>query len=162
VNRFLIDELVASVVGAEMQGDLALDLFCGVGLFTLPLTKCFQRVVGVESNPAAVRDLQFNLTANARRAEIRNSGVDDFLRKSAEPPQLVIMDPPRAGLTSESLSRLIRLRPERITYVSCEPSTLARDLAALSTSAYAVKEVHLFDLFPQTFHIETVVKLARR
>lgn len=162
VNRFLIDEMVASVVGAEMEGEMALDLFCGVGLFTLPLTQRFRRVVGVESNPATVRDLELNLTANARRAEIRNAGVDEFLRKFTEPPQLVIMDPPRAGLTSESLSRLVRLRPERITYVSCEPSTLARDLAALSKSAYAVKEVHLFDLFPQTFHIETVVKLARR
>lgn len=162
VNRFLVDELVGIAVDAKAQGTVALDFFCGVGLFTLPLTKQFQRVVAVESNPAAVRDLESNLAMNHVQAEIRSAGVDDFLRKFRDSAQLAIMDPPRAGVSSESLARLVKLRPERITYVSCEPSTLARDLAMICKSAFEIEEIHLFDLFPQTFHIETVVKLAHR
>lgn len=74
----------------------------------------------------------------------------------------MVVDPPRAGLEPGALKRLVRMAPERISYVSCEPPTLARDLAALREGGYDIADVQLFDLFPQTFHMETVVRLRRR
>ncbi len=160
VNRFLCDEL-ASVVTANEEGGLALDLFAGVGLFALPLAKRFSHVVAVESNPAAARDLE----ANARGSgalEIRTADVEKFLEKYKGKPDLAVLDPPRAGLTPGAIAGLVKAAPARITYVSCEPPTLGRDLKALCAAGYTIKEVRLFDLFPQTFHMETVVKLHRR
>lgn len=160
VNRFLCDEL-ASVVTANEEGGLALDLFAGVGLFALPLAKRFSHVVAVESNPAASRDLE----ANARGSgalEIRTADVEQFLGKYKGKPDLAVLDPPRAGLTPGAIAGLAKAAPARITYVSCEPPTFGRDLKALCAAGYTIKEVRLFDLFPQTFHMETVVKLHRR
>ncbi len=160
VNRFLCDEL-ASIVTANEEGGLALDLFAGVGLFALPLAKRFRHVVAVESNPAASRDLE----ANARGSgalEIRTADVEQFLEKYKGKPGLAVLDPPRAGLTPGAIAGLVKAAPARITYVSCEPPTLARDLKALCGAGYTIAEVHLFDLFPQTFHMEAVVKLHRR
>jgi 23S rRNA (uracil1939-C5)-methyltransferase len=94
--------------------------------------------------------------------EVRSAEVGQFLKRNRERPELVVLDPPRAGMTPESVERLATLRPERVTYVSCEPPTLARDLALLVQAGYECREVHLFDLFPQTFHMEAVVRLARR
>jgi len=161
VNRFLIDELVSEVAGNELPGKLALDLFAGVGLFSVPVAKRFERVVAVESNPAATRDLESNVLGKGS-IEIRTSDVERFLEKYKDRPDLILLDPPRAGLEPGALKHLARIGPERITYVSCEPPTLARDLAALTSAGYAISEVHLFDLFPQTFHIETVVRLVQR
>jgi 23S rRNA (uracil1939-C5)-methyltransferase len=160
VNRFLIDELVRVVLGNE-TGRLALDLFAGVGLFSVPLAKNFERVISVESNPAASRDLEKNASGNGT-VEIRTADVERFLERNKERPQLIVLDPPRAGLTPGAIARLGRLQPARITYVSCEPPALARDLAALKAAGYECAEIHLFDLFPQTFHMETVVHLRRR
>jgi 23S rRNA (uracil1939-C5)-methyltransferase len=166
VNRFLIDELVRTVVEEEKEGRLALDLFAGVGLFSVALAKRFARVVAVESNPAAARDLEVNSSGRAatsgRSIEVRAADVEQFLSKLKEKPELVLLDPPRAGLTPEIIRYLARLSPPRITYVSCDPPTLARDLAALINSGYEMSRVHLLDLFPQTFHMEVVVGLRRR
>jgi 23S rRNA (uracil1939-C5)-methyltransferase len=115
----------------------------------------------VESNPAAARDLETNMRGQGA-IEVRSAEVEQFLKRNKERPELAVLDPPRAGLTPESVERLGRLRPERITYVSCEPPTLARDLALFVKAGYECAEVHLFDLFPQTFHMETVVRLRRR
>lgn len=161
VNRFLLAELIETVVG-NSSGSLALDLFCGVGLFTLPLAAHFERVIAVESNPASVRDLASNAAMNRAEIESNNSEVHEFLRGFRGAPELVVLDPPRAGVSAESLARISRLLPSRITYVSCDPSTLARDAALLARNGYEVSEIHLFDLFPQTFHIETVTKLTLR
>jgi 23S rRNA (uracil1939-C5)-methyltransferase len=169
VNRFLVEELVRQVAEKEEGGDLALDLFAGVGLFSAPLAQRFKRVVAVESNPAAVRDLEANISRNlvetgsgARGSiEARAGDVERFLEKCKDNPELVLLDPPRAGLTPEATKQLARIAPARITYVSCEPPTLARDLAAL-LGGYEICEAHLFDLFPQTFHMEAVVRLRRR
>jgi len=161
VNRFLIDELVSEVAGNEPPGKLALDLFAGVGLFSVPLAKHFERVVAVESNPAATRDLESNVSGKGS-IEIRTSDVERFLEKYKDRPDLILLDPPRAGLEPGAVKHLARIGPERITYVSCEPPTLARDLAALTSAGYLISEMHLFDLFPQTFHIETVVRLVQR
>jgi 23S rRNA (uracil1939-C5)-methyltransferase len=168
VNRFLARELALHAAShpPEVQDDpnakgLALDLFAGVGLFTLPLAKRFDRVVAVESNPAAVRDLETNARA-ATNVEARSSDVDAFLAKYKGQPDLVLLDPPRAGLSPDAAGRLVRISPARITYVSCEPPTLARDLAVFVQGGYEVEAVHLFDLFPQTFHMETIVHLRRK
>ncbi len=166
VNRFLVGELARVVAEDEVEGRLALDLFAGVGLFSLPLAKRFARVVAVESNPAAARDLEANTSGRVARSgrviEVRSADVEEFLAKLKEKPELVVLDPPRAGLTPGTIKHLARTGPPRITYVSCDPPTLARDLAVFAKAGYDIAGVHLFDLFPQTFHMETVVSLRRR
>ncbi len=169
VNRFLVEELVRTVL-AEERGKLALDLFAGVGLFTLPLARRFERVVGVESDLAASRDLQANIEENKVQAQHVNATVESLLAEWRETPDLVVLDPPRAGIQETALAHLVRLAPPRIAYLSCDPATLARDLRTLAggrnqpagSGAYQITEVHLFDLFPQTYHIETLVRLSHR
>ena len=161
VNRFLVGELAREVAQQEQGGRLVLDLFAGVGLFSAQFATRFERLVAVEANPAAARDLEENLRGSAR-AEVRTAEVEPFLASYRDKPDLVVVDPPRSGLTPGAISRLAHIAPERITYVSCDPPTLARDLAALENQGYALSEIHLFDLFPQTFHIETAVRLRRR
>ncbi len=159
VNRFLVDDLVRTVCDEE-NGRLALDLYAGVGLFAIRLAKRFERVVAVESNPAAVRDLETNMRGQST-IEVRTADVERFLERNKERPEFVVLDPPRDGLAPDVAKRLGRLQPARITYVSCEPPTLARDLAVLIEAGYGCSEIHMFDLFPQTFHMETVVRLRR-
>ena len=161
VNRFLVDELVREVTTNEKPGQLALDLFAGVGLFSVPLAKHVGRVVAVESNPAAARDLESNASGNGS-IEVRTADVERFLAKYKDKPDLVLLDPPRAGLEPGAVENLVRIAPERITYVSCEPPTLARDLVALIAGGYEISQIDLFDLFPQTFHIESVTRLTKR
>lgn len=158
VNRFLVDEMVREVVEREAGGRLALDLFAGVGLFSVPLSKRFARVVAVESNPAAARDLEENASGQGS-IEVRTADAERFLDRYKEKQELVVLDPPRAGMSPGGVARLARLAPAQITYVSCEPPTLARDLKALVAAGYEISEVRLFDLFPQTFHMEAVVRL---
>ena len=166
VNRFLASELARVVAENESDGRLAFDLYAGVGLFSVPLAKHFARVIAVESNPAAARDLEANTSGQVARSgrviEVRSSDVEQFLTKLKEHPELVVLDPPRAGLTPGIVKQLSRIAPARITYVSCDPPTLARDLGAFAKSGYDISGIHLFDLFPQTFHMETVVSLRRR
>jgi 23S rRNA (uracil1939-C5)-methyltransferase len=161
VNKFLVEELANEVVDREEPGKLALDLFAGVGLFSAPFAKRFEHVIAVEANPAATRDLEANV-AGMRAVEVRTASVERYLDRCKEKPDLVVLDPPRAGMEPSALAKLARLSPARITYVSCEPPTLARDLAVLREKGYDISEVHLFDLFLQTFHMETVVRLRRR
>jgi 23S rRNA (uracil1939-C5)-methyltransferase len=161
-SRFLALELVTSVTGEE-QGELALDLFAGVGLFSLPLAQRFKRVVAAEANPTAASDLKANAEAHGF-ASLRAVGETtyDFLRRFAQAePDLVVMDPPRAGVDAGSLKLMAALRPRKIHYLSCSPPTLARDLAFLLRHTYQLHSVELFELFPQTYHIEALVKLAR-
>jgi len=166
VNRFLVEELVRAVV-ADERGGLALDLFAGVGLFTLPLARRFERVVGIESDLAAARDLQANIHEAKANAQQVNATVESLLAQWKERPDLVVLDPPRAGVPAPALALLAQIGPARITYLSCDPATLARDLSTLTgragaAGAYEITAVHLFDVFPQTFHIESLVALRRR
>jgi 23S rRNA (uracil1939-C5)-methyltransferase len=161
-SRFLTLELVASVVGEE-QGELALDLFAGVGLFSLPLARRFHRVVAAEANLTAASDLNANAKSNGL-PNLRATGETtyDFLRRFAQAePDLVVMDPPRGGVDAGSLKLLAALRPRKIHYLSCSPPTLARDLNFLVGHAYQLNSIELFDIFPQTYHIESLAKLAR-
>jgi len=160
VNRFLLDQLVAAAVeGAE--GQTALDLYAGVGLFALALAKRFRNVTAVESGSGAVRDLQFNAERAGVTVAALQSTTEAYLEKPETAPDFVLLDPPRAGLGKAVVKRLAELRPERVTIVACDPATLARDLAGLVAAGYRIEGMSLVDLFPQTFHIETVVRLAR-
>jgi 23S rRNA (uracil1939-C5)-methyltransferase len=162
VSRFLAPELVTSVTGVE-QGELALDLFAGVGLFSLPLARRFKRVVAAEANLTAASDLKANAEANGL-LNLRAAGKTtyDFLRRFGQrEPNLVVMDPPRAGVDAGSLKLLAALRPRKIHYLSCSPPTLARDLNFLLRHPYQLRSIGLFELFPQTYHIEALAKLAR-
>jgi 23S rRNA (uracil1939-C5)-methyltransferase len=166
VNRFLIDPLVKAVAG-EKRGQLALDLYAGVGLFTVALTRQFERVIGVESNPAAAKDLENNVKQSGGASpSSRNVTAEGFLSRWRETPDLVVIDPPRAGVETEALAHLKKILPARIHYVSCDPATLARDLAQLigtnSDGAYDIESMKLFDIFPQTYHMEVLVRLRRR
>ena len=167
VNRFVLDELVRTVIG-EARGKLALDLFAGVGLFSLPLANRFERLVAVEANEAAARDLESNLQASgAASPNLRQTTVEAFLEQWHERPDLVVLDPPRTGVAARALARLSKIAPQEIIYLSCDPATLARDLAILAGDAqsprgYQISELHLVDIFPQTYHIEALVRLSRR
>jgi 23S rRNA (uracil1939-C5)-methyltransferase len=159
VNRYLIEGMVEAVA-AGPAGGLALDLFAGVGLFSVPLARRFARVVAVEADPAAARDLEENLKAAGAGAQAMNADAAQFLANWQEQPDLVVLDPPREGVPAEALSALARLRPKQIIYVSCDPSTLARDLRGLAEAGYEIAQLHVFDVFPQTYHIETLVHLT--
>ncbi len=161
-SRYLLPAFVDSVVGEE-HGDLALDLFSGVGLFTLPLARQFRRVYSVEAHPRASADLEAN-ARNQGKGNIRISAqpVFDFLRRFAEPePDLVVVDPPRAGVGITTLKLLLAARPKRLFYVSCSPPTLGRDLGFLVSHGYVIKSLELFDFFPQTYHLESLARLTR-
>jgi 23S rRNA (uracil1939-C5)-methyltransferase len=160
VNRWLAGELVECATGGE-QGELAWDLFAGVGLFARRLTESFVQVVAVESAPPAMEALRHNL--RGRRATAVKAATLEFLRRArgTQRPDLVVVDPPRAGLGAETTALLGEVGAPALTYVSCDPATLARDLRTLIASGYAIARLTLADLFPQTFHLETVVQLRR-
>lgn len=162
VNHSLLDEFVAAVVGEE-SGECVWDLYAGVGLFSLALVERFQRVVAVESSPAACEDLRVNLRNT--RAEHVQTTTQNFLQQAVTrrqaAPDLVLLDPPRAGAGVEACKLLAEVRPRRILYVSCDPATLGRDLAALIQSGYRLHRLQLVDMFPQTYHMETIAMLER-
>jgi 23S rRNA (uracil1939-C5)-methyltransferase len=160
VNRFLIDPLAeAALAGAT--GEEALDLYAGAGLFSIPLAARCARVVAVESGRAAVRDLEFNAArAGCSNLSAVQSTTEAYLETLAKTPDFVLLDPPRAGLGKLVVRRLGELRPPRLTIVACDPSTLARDLAGLIAAGYRLDALTLVDLFPQTYHIESVARLS--
>jgi len=158
VNRFLVDELV-QVVAAGRKGSLAWDLYAGVGLFSRALAREFAQVVAVE---AAGTDLLNSFKGAGKRAV--EATTLEFLRGAVvqrERPDLVVMDPPRAGVGAEVCALLVRVSAPTIVYVSCDPVTLARDLRLLVEGGYKVLKIHMMDMFPQTFHLETVVVLSK-
>ena len=158
VNRWLVDALVGTVTAGQ-SGALAWDLFAGVGLFARKLAESFAKVVAVESAPAATNALAANLQGTTGIA-VRSSTLQ-FLRENrkGERPGLIVVDPPRTGLGAEISQLIAEIKPPALTYVSCDPATLARDLRILIAGGYALESVTLADLFPQTFHLETVVRL---
>jgi len=158
VNRFLIDALVAEVLG-DREGRSVVDLYAGVGLFSLPLAARFTRVETIERGLSAYRDIEANTAAAVGRVFPVRASTEDYLRQLTTPPEAIIADPPRAGLGAEATGELLRISAPQLTIVSCDPATLARDLKVL-TSVYRIERLALVDLFPQTFHFETVAHLA--
>lgn len=172
VNRHLTDELVQIVTGG-LSGDVALDLYAGVGLFSTALAGDFHHTFSVESSQTSAGDLAYNLPSNgdavqasteqylARLEKKGRNRKGDTLPQRTHPPDLAVVDPPRSGLGERVARKLATLGAPRVVYVSCDPATLARDLAVLLQTGYRIEQVHLVDLFPQTYHLETVVHLER-
>lgn len=161
-NPFVIEKLVETAISGA-SGAVALDLYCGVGLFTLPLAENFGRVVGVEAYQRAVDFAEKNAeNARLENARFYREGTADFLKENLEEfksVDFVLLDPPRAGTEKETIENLIKLQPKEISYVSCEPSILARDLSLLTKNGYRIESITAIDLFPQTHHVETVARL---
>ena len=159
VNRSLLGVLPDLAIGNE-SGATAWDLYAGAGLFSVPLARKFGKVTAVESGRAAD-----DLGRNTRRAGVDVESIrqnsEAFLIEANEAPDFVLADPPRAGLGAAAVTRLLELGPPKIVIVACDPATLARDLAGLK-ARYEIERLAMVDLFPQTFHIETIVGLARR
>lgn len=172
VNRYLIPELLRAVIG-ETKGEYALDLYAGVGFFTLPLAKRFKQVVSVDANLSAMRDLRVNAENAGIPLVSHHAHTEEFLKKETLTPDFIVLDPPRSGLGADAAVHLANLGAPELVYLSCDPSTLARDLAVLTNSArkpatatqpahrYEIAKIDLFELFPQTFHLETLVRLKR-
>ncbi len=180
-NRFLTGELV-KIVTEGRSGELALDLYAGVGLFSTALACSFRHIVSVESSQTAAGDLAYNLPVNGKavrspvgqylagraggspRHSLGDQGEDQVGKALLPPPapDLIVVDPPRSGLGDPVAHALAASGASRLTYVSCDPATLARDLVPLLASGYCVEQVHLVDLFPQTYHLESVVQLVRK
>ena len=158
VNRFLLNDLATTVL-SDHSGKLALDLYAGGGLFSAVLAKRFAQVVAVEASQTSHADLRHNAPPEVKAVR---ASADQFLAKaSVLQPDLVIVDPPRSGVGENVVRGLESAKATHITYVSCDPSTLARDLRGLVNAGYRIEQAHLLDMFPQTFHIETVFHLAR-
>jgi 23S rRNA (uracil1939-C5)-methyltransferase len=170
-NRYLTDELV-KIVTEGQSGNAALDLYAGVGLFSTALCD-IRHIFSVESSQTSSADLSYNLTSNGVAVQAtteeyltgcdktRRSRKGAVLPNPVNKPDLAVVDPPRSGLGERVARSLVNLGAPRVVYVSCDPVTLARDLAVLLAGGYRIEQVHLVDLFPQTYHLESVVHLAR-
>lgn len=160
VNRFLISALIDNVAG-QSAGAMALDLYAGVGLFSIPLASRFAKVIAVESGTGAVRDLQFSAARSGVNVEARTESADVFLASFDAKPDLIIADPPRTGLGAPVITRMAALGSPEIRILSCDPATLARDASQLLTLGYTMGQTILIDLFPQTYHIETLATFLK-
>lgn len=140
----------------DLRGDeTVLDAYCGVGLFTTHLAELAGLVVGIETNPAAIDDLMEN-SAALGNVEVIEGPVRTALPNLDISLDAAVVDPPRTGMDRFALDALVKQRPSRIVYVSCDPATLARDAKRLTRAKYHLVEVQPVDVFPQTHHIETV------
>jgi len=163
-NRFLAEPLAAAVVELLPAGGSVLDLYAGVGLFALPLARQAERVRAVEASAMAVEDARWNAAqAGLRHVEVQRGDVAEALAQwPVGEKERIVLDPPRVGAGPLVVQRIAARRPEAIAYVSCDPATLGRDLKAFAAQGYAPDAVRVFDLFPDTFHLETLVRLVPR
>ncbi|HEY8186349.1 MAG TPA: class I SAM-dependent RNA methyltransferase [Pyrinomonadaceae bacterium] len=182
VNHDLLAALIAEAL-AEARGQTAVDLYCGVGLFTVPLARRFERVTGVEAHAGAThfarrniefakRDASVNVTdgtgikakpSDLGQVQIVTARVGDWLEEhssAARRVDFLLLDPPRTGCENRDIAGILALRPAQISYVSCDPATLARDLKKLIAAGYSLDSIAAFDMFPQTHHVETVARLS--
>lgn len=162
-NKFLIGALIETAI-AGATGKTAFDLYSGVGLFAIPLARQFESVVAVEENEIA-NDFAVRNVERARLTNVKHVGssVISYLNSvdGGESPDFVLIDPPRSGTERQSIPAIVKLCPSEISYVSCEPSILARDLKTFLDSEYQIDRITAIDLFPQTHHVETVVRLSK-
>ncbi|HEV2826726.1 MAG TPA: class I SAM-dependent RNA methyltransferase [Pyrinomonadaceae bacterium] len=162
INHEMLEPLIDAAMG-DVTGQKAIDLYCGAGLFTLPMARRFARVTGVEANARAAGFARRNVAAaKLENIEIANLGVADWLKhsRSFEVLEFLLLDPPRVGCENAVIAGILAMRPRRIAYVSCDPATLARDLKKLIAENYILDSVAAFDMFPQTHHVETVARLT--
>lgn len=161
-NRFLVKKLIETAINGA-QGNKALDLYSGVGLFTLPLARHFKSVTGVEDSGQAVKFAEKNSDfAGLQNISFIRKSVRLFLNEELpENVDFLLLDPPRAGAENDTIQNILKLKARHISYVSCEPSILARDLRKFVEGGYSIESITALDLFPQTHHVETVVRLNR-
>jgi 23S rRNA (uracil1939-C5)-methyltransferase len=164
-NRLLVEELIQAAI-ADARGTFAVDLYAGVGLFSLQLARTFDQVCAVEGNRSAANHGMENARANGiNNLRYEPISVEAWLKyKSSEVPRpdFVLLDPPRAGAGPQVIERVVALAPPALTYVSCDPATLARDLRMLLDFDYRIDSITIVDMFPQTFHVETVVQMTEK
>jgi 23S rRNA (uracil1939-C5)-methyltransferase len=155
-NRFLLGALTRRVLEVA-EGDSCADLYSGVGLFAVALAARGSRVVAVEGDPQSAGDLAVNAAPWRERLRVINAAVEAYAATpDAGRPDVVVLDPPRAGTSRQALDNVIRSRAPRVVYVSCDPPTLARDGARLAAAGYRLHSIEAFDLFPNTAHVETL------
>ena len=164
INHELLEPILKEAIG-EAVGNVAVDLYCGVGLFTLPLARRFKKVVGIESNLRAADFARQNLQlAKLDNASVDMARVGDWLQENSASlgnVDFLLLDPPRTGAENKDIRGILELLPSQISYVSCDPATLARDLKKLVAAGYKLHSIKAFDMFPQTHHVETVVRLLK-
>jgi 23S rRNA (uracil1939-C5)-methyltransferase len=148
----MVDHLLAQL---PMDGAVLLEVYCGVGLFSAFLAPKCKRLIGVESSASACKDFGVNLD-EFDNVELYEDSAENVLPALKVEPDIVLVDPPRTGVAKEPLDAIVRMDPKLIAYVSCDPSTLARDAARLVSAGYRLTDVTPFDLFPQTYHIESI------
>jgi 23S rRNA (uracil1939-C5)-methyltransferase len=148
--------------GEPVGSEKVLDLYSGIGNFSIPLALGRARVVGIEENRAAISDARANAAANGvEQCRFIRGRVENVLKTlDSDAADLIVLDPPRTGCR-EALPEIIRLKPARLVYVSCEPTTFSRDLRSLLSSGYGLEKLALADLFPQSYRMETVALLSR-
>ena len=154
-NQILIQTVLQfSEVNKE---DSVLDLYTGVGNLTLPLALRAKEVLGIEENRMAIDDALFNAEKNGiGNCDFIQGKVEDvFMSWKRKTPDLIVLDPPRTGAKT-ILDQLVRLKPKKIIYISCEPTTFARDLHFFSERGYVLRKLGLIDMFPQTYHLEVI------
>jgi 23S rRNA (uracil1939-C5)-methyltransferase len=170
VNRAMLSPLITEALRYADPVDatgrpVAIDLYCGVGLFTLPLARRYRRVIGVEEDAIATGFASRNLSdGELKNARVVTAHVEDWLATQARqlaPVAFALLDPPRTGAAGATLAGLLALRPHRISYVSCDPATLARDLRTLLSRDYRLHALAALDMVPQTHHVEVVAHLVR-
>jgi 23S rRNA (uracil1939-C5)-methyltransferase len=144
------------------QEDRIFDFYAGAGNFTLPLAMEGREVLGIEENRMAFEDAQFNMERNGiKNCHFIHARMEDvFSDWQRELPDLIVLDPPRTGCQT-ILDQVVRLKPKKIIYVSCEPTTFARDLHLFSERGYSLQRLSLIDMFPQTYHMEVVGLLTQ-
>ncbi|MEA2603310.1 MAG: rRNA (uracil1939-C5)-methyltransferase [Acidobacteriota bacterium] len=160
-HRGLLPNLVEATVG-PWEGETAVDLYAGVGLFSLPLARRYKRVISVEGDQIGSRYARLNVKRNrTANVEVVNKAVESWLPALQLGVDRVVVDPPRGGLSRDVRNFLMLRRPARITYVSCHPAALARDLRQLG-DAYSIEHIAFADLFPQTGHMEVLVQMVAK
>jgi len=160
-QMLVLYETAVDMLG-DVSGDRVLDLYAGIGTISVAVARKAASVTAVEENPRAVQLGRLNARINAARVEYMPGKVETMLRQvRLGQHAAAILDPPRAGCEPAALAEILRLGPERLVYISCEPSTHARDLIALVRGGYRVRRAAIVDMFPQTYHIESVALLQR-
>jgi len=153
-NRRLIQTVLE--FSEVRKNEILLDLYAGIGNFTLPLAAEASKVTGVEENRAAIEDARFNAERNGiKNCDFVQGKAEEVLKKLNERPDHVILDPPRTGCKA-ILGRVVGLRPKKIIYVSCEPTTFSRDIRLFAENGYSLQRLGLIDMFPQTYHMEVI------
>ena len=153
VAELIVDYLIDALPLAE--DTVLLDVYCGVGLFSVFLAPLVKQIIGFESDPSAAEDFLYNL-AGFDTVKLYDLPAEDILPDLEISPDVILLDPPRAGISKKVLDGVVSLKPKTIAYISCDPATLARDVFRFHKQGYQLQSSTPFDMFPQTYHIESV------